>query len=343
MENFKYILDPGSRKFICPSCEKKRFVRYIDSQTNNYVDGEFGRCDREENCGYHLDPFKCSSFITLGNMNVNTPKRPSRQVKFIPYETFHKSRTGYDRNNFIQYLLSLFAEETVNQLIATYHIGTSKQWNGANVFWQVDIKNRIRTGRIMFYDPQTGKRDKNKNHWVHSLLYSDFPLRQCYFGEHLLSDANKPIAIVESAKTAIIASAYFPSYTWLGCDGSNGLMPATHNKHEVLRGRKVTLFPDVGKMVEWSAKAEQLKNICNVNVSELLEQNAPTEHKGYDIADYLTGYDLSDFTGKAKSSIREDRKPQGKYRAYPTDWDIEPPPPGTDEYMEMINEERKAA
>ncbi len=41
------------------------------------------------------------------------------------------------------------------------------------VFWQVDVKGRIRTGKIMLYDPKTGHRVKEPHSyvcWVHSEL-----------------------------------------------------------------------------------------------------------------------------------------------------------------------------
>lgn len=314
MNNFQYILDSSSRKFSCPYCGKKRFVRYVDSQADDYLTKEYGRCDREHNCGYHLTPRKERSSVNTHVFDHLTSRKKSKPVQFIPYETFHKSQNGYEKNSFVQYLLTLFDPDTVNNLIARYHIATSKHWSGATVFWQVDIKNRIRTGRIMCYD-QDGHRDKYKNHWVHSLLYKDLNLKQSYFGEHLLSDTSRPVAIVESAKTAVIASAYFPDFIWLGCDGSNGLMPGTHNKHEVLRRRKVTLFPDIGKFDQWSKTANKLQSICKVNVSDLLETQAPKEHHGYDIADYLIMFDAKDFTSS-------DRKLQAKFECpYPVEWD----------------------
>ena len=58
MKNFPYELDKSSRKFICPGCEKRRFVKYIDIETNQYLPERFGRCDREVNCGYFIDPYK---------------------------------------------------------------------------------------------------------------------------------------------------------------------------------------------------------------------------------------------------------------------------------------------
>ena len=40
MANFTYTLDPSSRKFFCPECGKKRFVRYINKETKEYHEDE---------------------------------------------------------------------------------------------------------------------------------------------------------------------------------------------------------------------------------------------------------------------------------------------------------------
>lgn len=56
MKTYHYILDKGARKHTCPYCGKHRFVRYIDTETGQYLPAEYGRCDRESNCGYHKRP-----------------------------------------------------------------------------------------------------------------------------------------------------------------------------------------------------------------------------------------------------------------------------------------------
>ena len=55
--NYRYSLDRSSKKFTCPECRQKRFVRYVDAETDEYLPEQFGRCDREVNCGYHQNPY----------------------------------------------------------------------------------------------------------------------------------------------------------------------------------------------------------------------------------------------------------------------------------------------
>lgn len=112
------------------------------------------------------------------------------------------------------YLANHLGYESALRLMKTYHVGTARKWENATVFWQTDISGKIRTGKIMQYNAKTGKRIKEPYahvSWVHTELdIPEFHLQQCYFGEHLLYNSRKPVAIVESEKTAIIASFYIP-------------------------------------------------------------------------------------------------------------------------------------
>lgn len=157
----------------------------------------------------------------------------------------------------------------------------------------------------MLYSPITGKRVKepfNHIYWVHKALKKpDFELQQCLFGEHLLRDKNKPVAIVESEKTAIISSVYFPQFIWLA---SGSLTNLNESKCNILRGRKVTLFPDLNCYEKWSIKASELSHIATFTVSNLLElKSTLTERKeGFDLADYLIRFNYRGFS-KIESRI----------------------------------------
>lgn len=157
----------------------------------------------------------------------NAQERKPEPPSHISFPVFKRSLGNYEGNNFVKFLITQFGEEVATDLIERYFIGTSRHWNGATVFWQVDSQGKIRTGRIMLYSPITGKRTKQPyNHitWAHSSLkLTDFNLNQCFFGEHLLKDETKPVALVESEKTAIIASLYLPQFIWLATGGLQNL------------------------------------------------------------------------------------------------------------------------
>jgi Domain of unknown function (DUF6371) len=125
---------------------------------------------------------------------------------------------------------------------------------------------------------------------VHSSLKdSTFNLQQCFFGEHLLKDEPlKPVAIVESEKTAIIASVYLPEFIWLAVGSINNL---NFEKCKVVQGRNVILYPDLNAFHKWQQKSKELSGIANFKVSDLLEFRASETEKqqGLDLCDYLIG------------------------------------------------------
>ena len=202
-----------------------------------------------------------------------------------------KSRNKLNENNLYTFLVSIFGHLKAKELADKYYLGTAKHWKGATVFWQIDQRKQIRTGKIMLYNAISGKRIKQPfNHiaWVHKVLkIEDFNLEQCFFGEHLITKF-KQIAIVESEKTAIIASGYLPQYIWLAVGSLNNL---SANRCKVLEGKTVTLYPDLNAYDKWSEKAKQIEQKLNIKfiISDLLEQKATNEDKqqGLDLADFL--------------------------------------------------------
>lgn len=205
----------------------------------------------------------------------------------------NQSLRGYPVNKFFQFLSAQFGETETLKLMKRYKVGTSKHWDGATVFWQTDNQNKVRTGKIMLYKSETGKRIKEPyNHvtWVHSVLHKgNYNLKQCFFGEHLLpEDKSRPVALVESEKTALIASYYLPQFLWITSGGKNGCFNT--NSLFALAGRSVVLFPDLGATDYWQSKIGLMKSYgIEVQMFDYLEANATENERieGYDIADYL--------------------------------------------------------
>ena len=137
------------------------------------------------------------------------------------------------------------------------------------------------------------KWQKEKN--VHNKLKKsgvlpyDFNLQQCFFGEHLLKIyPDKYVGIVESEKSAIIASCIFPDLIWLASGNLNGL---SVEKAKVFKGRIVTLFPDLGAFEKWNQILIEIQKQCNckISISNLLENHATSTDRenGLDIVDYI--------------------------------------------------------
>ena len=147
----------------------------------------------------------------------------------------------------------------------------------------------------MLYDVNTGKRIKkpyNYISWVHSVLkMPNYSLKQCFYGEHLIKTSTRPIAIVESEKTAIIASVFLPEFTWIA---SGSLSNLSYEKTKVLKGRQVVLFPDLGVYDRWKEKIVSLHPDADYQISDLLERKATAQQRkqGLDIADYLLELDV---------------------------------------------------
>lgn len=304
MNNHRYILEPYNGKktrFTCPQCGKyKEFARYIDTETDEYVAEDVGRCNREQKCGYHYKPHQYfeDNNIEMKKTNMKPPKPPKKKTSYIDRELIEKAMRAYEMNKFAQFLEKHFSIENIYNVLKDYYVGTSNHWQGATVFPQIDTLGRVRTAKLMQYDPDSGKRIKephNRITWLHSVLkIENFNLEQCTFGEHLIPESDT-VCIVESEKTCIIAALTWPQYTWIATGGKNG----APLKPEIFEGKKVILFPDLG--VDWSDKAEQVGG----RVSNVLTKFAAPEDvkEGYDLADYV-------LRPKPKQSENKESRPE---------------------------------
>ena len=293
--------DHGRKKLACPKCHQpKCFTPYIDTWGEIHFPNYVGRCDHEKQCNWHYKPKHY--FQDNPNFEFTRPPNPVRREVQKPPElpTLYMSQDlmlatlkGYERNALYVFMSGIIGEEKCLEIFKRYNVGTAKMMGGSTVFWQVDCQGRIRTGKVMRYgnDGHRVKEDGNaKLTWVHTIKkQTGFQMRQCFFGEHLLPFfPNRTIILVESEKSALIASHFFPDYLWLATGGCNGCLNATAS--QVFKGRDVKLLPDLDKTDKWREKAKMLRPICrSVEVLTWLTDRATEEQRerGLDVADFL--------------------------------------------------------
>lgn len=286
MKTYKWQLRKGSRKEICPNCGNKRFVPYVLASDGVTLAGsEFGRCDREQHCGYQRYP-DGERYTVAAPQNI----QPRPRLEYVG--DLHVSTDS----NLFEWACGLLGLNDAVLAWNDYNVGCI---GGRVIWWQIDREGVVRAGKVMSYRPD-GHRDKSDQWGVtwahkHPQLKQHFEgeeLQQCLFGEHLLkSYPDKPVALVESEKTAIVMSRFMPEYLWLATGGSQGIK--SNERLAPLVSRKVLLIPDNGQYYAWKRAAEQY----GWNIWDGLECDAPFE-----------GADILDIIEQTQKTIQEDEK-----------------------------------
>lgn len=247
---YKYQLRSGSKKEICPQCGQRRFVPYVLASDGVTMAGaEYGRCDREENCGYIKYPTEESKSVDAVEVKPQPKKEPIRFAKDVlvvsPYGNLYK-----------------YAERVLKwKALAVWQMYKVTTYQSFTMFWQIDINGKIHAGKGIAYGTDGHRiKDDRPCVWAHKIgayknLMQGEELQQCFFGEHLLTNRPKAkVHVVESEKTAMLMSAVAPDFVWLACGGSKGL---GDDKCKVLEGREVKLFPDNGQLFSWGKIARK--------------------------------------------------------------------------------------
>jgi hypothetical protein len=342
MENsFIFQLQGGSDKYVCPQCNKKSLVRYQNTLTMELLPINYGRCDREIKCSYHLKPNK------LDNQNINPMQKINLEKKqdskfYIPVDILFSLIQG-KRSFFNDFLNNLksnvpfpLKKSDVEEVSLLYFLGTiiKGEFKGSIAFPFIDIKKRIHAIQVKKFDANNSTVSTN---FIHKMLekhyiknntqfpnwLNDYNLNSkkvsCLFGEHLLNRfTNNPVALVEAPKSAIYGTLYFGipqnqnDLVWLAVYNLSSL---NYDKCKVLKGRDVYLFPDLSKdgsaFELWKNKAKELETKISGSrfiVSDFLEKNASENDRfsGLDIADFLIQQDWrkfrSLFTEKCENS-----------------------------------------
>ena len=178
--SYRYSLQKGSKKYPCPNCCKKTFVRYIDTNTGEYLPDQYGRCDRESKCLYHLNPYldgyakmiwkqEKPQRIT-GITKITFPKQkyflnqqkpqPTPEPVYFDFEAFKQTLEPecYETNTFIQNLFYgvqfPFEVDEVTQVIQLYRLGTVANGYraGAITFPFIDMTGNVRAIQVKQFD-----------------------------------------------------------------------------------------------------------------------------------------------------------------------------------------------
>lgn len=243
----RYSLEKGSKKHHCPDCGKKRFVRFVDIETGDYLPEQYGRCDKGDG-HYFVNPYSDGYAKAIWEQEQGSrselpnnwkPQRkkampqPTPEPVFFDFDTFKQTLEPerYEKNTFIQNLFYRvqfpFEIDEVTKVIQLYRLGTVANGYraGANTFPFIDIKDNVRAVQVKQFDEQnhtTGtdflhsivekhhtRNNKPLPEWLEAYTKQDKRI-SCLFGEHLLGKYHSnPVALVEAPKTAVYGTLYF--------------------------------------------------------------------------------------------------------------------------------------
>ena len=281
---------------VCPSCGKKEYKPYVD-MAGEPLARECGRCNREIKCGYHMPPKEWIG-QNPGAEVRKVEMKPAVQLKpiYMPLGWVAAKRKDNDKNILLNYLRALpWNNQQAARLevgILAYGVGTDKA--GRTIWWQIDEETRVRSGKQMTYK-EDGHRDKSKHPmWIHSVMKSVYPDDKfeyvgCLFGLHLAQMfPQATICIVESEKTALICSAFWPmeERVFMASSGLRGINTARLS-YLLRNKREIVAYPDHDGYQLWKEKLAEVDE--RIKVSDFVEKhwNEGKDSPTADIADIL--------------------------------------------------------
>jgi hypothetical protein len=231
---------------------------------------------------YKKVSFKEAVAIAADQTSVSFPSAKTKRKEVITlYPSQDQVQRSLDKTDsvFHKFCLSLGIS---GQHLTKWRVGVSE--NGRTDFHFVDSTGVTRNIKTMAYLPD-GHRDKNI--YPYSLQHKSDHERysMCFYGEHLLSgDPSSSVCIVESEKSAVIASWFYPQYEWIATGGLSGAQRADYERNRLADGRKVFVLVDADpnrKVPKAFTILQQLGGA--VNTVDLY----PERRDNTDIADYI--------------------------------------------------------
>ncbi|MDR6195945.1 DUF6371 domain-containing protein [Siphonobacter sp. SORGH_AS_0500] len=276
MSEYPFRFERNKKKGTCPACGHKGVFRHYEDLQGNRLNEDWGRCDRSSKCGYHAAPSgkvfeKAPNYVPPPEPTIIYPEGPE-------LEQITKSLVDLN-SNFHQFARTL---QVSDEHLTKWLVGTNKKKMTGFVF--KNQSGQIMNVKWIRYN-ENGKRGHGEfdEYSLKQPKAEGFRYAQCLYGEHLLpEDKTVPVIVVESEKTAVLASFFYPAFAWVGCGSANGLTAA---KITVLLGRKVYWLADAD--IDGRQKASSLKNLFNFAIKHKIVDLFPDRTDGWDIADAL--------------------------------------------------------
>lgn len=306
MTSYKYKFERNGQKGDCPQCGHKKVFRFYEG-----LPREFGKCERLNNCGYHNKPDGSIKPAEL----PKPVEKPQLYVDATQVDTWRNNISS----NFHSWAKSL---GVTDEHLQKWNVGTTTK--GETVFIHQNHKGEWWNAKFIAYT-EGGSRQKDYiARYLKSLKEGKYLI--CLFGEHLLSsDTQRRVCIVESEKTAVIASFFYPDFDFLACGANTAL---TDEKAGILVGRSVFNLRDAdiaGRSTCNLAKMEKngCKAFCENCKTPHIEKRLfqwkiscqgldlfPDKEDGYDLADAIRDGLRPSIFEKAIAQAAEDAKNQ---------------------------------
>ena len=283
-----FVVYPKKQCFKCLSCgEKGGVIEFLKKHEHLSFPDAIRWLGKKYNIETDMQDF---------NYTPPPPRPKPEPLKMLVLPKWLMANTllNVERSTLVQWIRTginwdPLQRARIDQALNDYAVGCSKQ--GMTVFWQMDEKGQLRTGKMMRYKAD-GHRDKSQGYnfdWIHSSLVrhrdpetgrmTDEPpyphpdlynpdrqeMKSCYFGLHLLNTykrkgVDQTVCIVESEKTALLMAIAYgnnPKQVWMACGGLENLSPEKLAPITA-QGRHVILYPDRDGIDKWQAKKAQL-------------------------------------------------------------------------------------
>lgn len=258
-----FVISPRRNTYNCFSCGAHgdsieflmRHEGYSFFEAVSYLGKKYG-IDVEGSDKFHPKPAKPHQ------------KPPELPMLTLPFSMV-KSKLNTQQDTLCNWIRSLNWNNTqkarIEQILRAYGVGHAKQ--GYTIFWQIDERGQVRTGKFMLYK-SNGHRDKETPYnftWAHSMLrranmydIDKHELVTTLFGMHLLSfHPDASINIVESEKTALLASIMWghpEKWIWMASGGLS-MLSKQRLAPIINQNRKIILYPDRDGIKSWREQA----------------------------------------------------------------------------------------